>query len=453
MIALDYGMHGYLTGFGTDGSVQPEIAESWEASADAMVWRFKLRRGLTFHSGKDVTVEDVVASVNHHRGEGNTSAGAPLIASVVEIGTDGTDTVVFTLESGNADFPAVFTNYQFAMMPSTDGKADWQAGVGCGPYRLVEFDAGVAARLSRFENDWNDQRGWIDEIEMASMVDPTARTTAFVSGDVDAIDKVDLKTAALLQRNPGVTVNSVSGNQHYTFAMRTNADPFTDQNVRLAMKYAINRQELVDKILFGHGTIGNDHPIGRGQRFFNDALEQTAYDPDRAKFHLKEAGLDGVSVELAAADAAFPGAVDAAVLYQAFAKEAAIDITVNRVPNDGYWSDIWLKHPFCAVYWGGRPVEDAMLTTAYAAGAAWNDTFWENERFNTLLVAARAELDEAKRRDMYFEMQAILNRDGGAVIPMFANYVFGTSDKVQTGDFATNWDMDGERWMERWWLA
>ncbi len=190
-------------------------------------------------------------------------------------------------------------------------------------------------------------------------------------------------------------MHSVAGNQHYTFAMSCNKEPFTDVNVRRALKYAVNREELVEKILFGYGSVGNDHPIGRGQRFYNSELAQTEYDPDKAKCYLKEAGLDSLSVDLSAADAAFAGAVDAAVLYQNSAKAAGIDVNVNRVPNDGYWSDVWMKKPFSAVYWGGRPVEDQMFTTAYATGAAWNDTFWSNDRFDELLVAARAELDDA----------------------------------------------------------
>ncbi|MGR3323548.1 MAG: ABC transporter substrate-binding protein [Pseudooceanicola sp.] len=451
-IALSYGINGFLTGFGTDGSIEPEVAESWEASPDAKTWRFKLRPGVTFHSGKSVTPEDVIASVNHHRGEKSTSAAKPLVESITDISVDG-DTVVFELEAGNADFPAVFTDYHIAIKPADGEGIDWRSGDGCGPYKLVDFDPGVRSRLERFENDWNDNRGWFDAIEYLVILDPNARTTALVSGDVDAIDKVELKTAGLLSRRPNLNIHSVAGNQHYTFAMLTNQDPFTDVNVRLALKHAINREELVEKILFGYGSVGNDHPIGQGQRFYNDQLEQTSYDPDRAKFHLKEAGLDSLSVSLSAADAAFPGAVDAAILFQNAAAAAGIEVNVNRVPNDGYWGDVWMKHPFSAVYWGGRPVEDAMLTTAYASGAAWNDTFWENERFNDLLVKARAELDEDLRRDMYFEMQEILNQDGGAIIPMFANYVFATTDKVATGEFSSHWDMDGERWMERWWFA
>ena len=451
MIALAYGYNGYLVGIDTDGSFRPEVAESWEAAPDAKAWRFKLRPDVTFHSGRPVTVEDVIASIDLHRGPDSTSAAKPILEGITAITAEG-DVVAFELSAGNADFPFVFTDYHLPILPVVDGSPDWRSQDGCGPYRLIEFQPGVVARLERFERDWNDQRGWFDGIEMLSIVDLNARTAALVSGDVDAIDKLDLKTVSLVERDPGVVVHSVAGNQHYTFAMSVNKEPFTDNNVRLALKYAIDRDELVEKILFGYGTVGNDHPIGPNQRFHNDELEQTTYDPDRAKFHLKEAGLDGLSVALSAADAAYPGAVDAAVLYRNSAAAAGIDLEVKRVPNDGYWSDVWMSDPFTAVYWGGRPVEDSMLTMAYSPGAAWNDTFWEDARFTELLEAARAELDEQTRRQMYHEMQAILNQQGGAVIPMFADYVFAIRDNVGTGELASNWDMDGERWMERWWF-
>ena len=452
-IPLSFGFHGRMTEVGSDGSLQPELAESWEASDDAVTWRFKLRKDVTFHSGRTVTTDDVIASINHHRGEGSTSAAGPIVKPIKEMRAEGGDTVVFELEGGNADFPFVLSDYHLVIGPSVDGKLDWKSGDGCGCYRLKKFDPGISATLERYPGYWDDARGHFAEIEMLALVDLNARTTALVSGDVDAIDRLDLKTVHLLKRRPGVKIQSVSGNQHYTFAMSVNKDPFQDNNIRLALKHAINRQELVDKILFGYGTVGNDHPIGQGQRFYNKDLPQTPYDPEKAKWHLKEAGLDSLKVSLSAADAAFGGAVDAAVLFQNSAKAAGIDLVPVREPNDGYWSDVWMKKPFSAVYWGGRPVEDQMFTTTYQTGASWNDTFWSNPRFDELLVSARAELDDEKRRAAYYEMQEILNKDGGAIIPMFAQYVFALSEKVAHGGLATNWDLDGERWMERWWFA
>lgn len=454
LTALGYASQGYLTEISRDGSVVPGLAESWESSPDASEWTFKLRKGLTFHSGKSLTTDDVIAAINHHRGEESTSAAKPIVADITDISADGPDTVTFTLAAGNADFPFTLSDYHLAIMPSRDGKMDFSSGDGLGVYKIDNFEPGVKVQLSRFADHWADDRGFFESADMLSLVDTNARTTALVSGDVDAIDSIDLKTVALLKRNPDLKVHSVAGNQHYTFVMSCTQAPFTDVNVRQAMKYGVNREELVEKILQGYGVVGNDHPIGPGQRFFNKELAQTTYDPDKARWHLEQAGLDSLKVNLSAADAAFSGAVDAAVLYQNSAKEAGIDISVVREPNDGYWSDVWMKKPFSAVYWSGRSTEDAMFATAYQTGAAWNDAFWSNARFDELLTKARAELDNDKRREMYYEMQALLNQDGGTVIPMFASYVFGTSDKLEFGgDFASNWVLDGQRSIERWSFA
>ena len=453
VIPLGYAVHGYLTEVGTDGSIQPSLAEGWEPSADASTWTFKLRKGATFHSGKSVTPADVIASINFHRGEKAASAAGPIVADIKDIKASGSDAVVFELSGGNADFPFTFSDYHLPIVPAKGDSADWKSGDGCGSYKIKEFDPGVILTLERNPNHWADDRAFFDSIEMLALVDPNARTSALLAGNVDAIDRIDLKTVHHLKRKSGVNVHSVAGNQHYTFAMSCNKKPFTDANVRLALKHAIDRQALVDKILRGYGVIGNDHPIGPGQRFHNKELAQTPYDPEKAKSYLKKAGLGSLKVDLSASDAAFGGAVDAAVLYQNAAKPAGITVNVVREPNDGYWSDVWMKKPFSAVYWGGRVVEDAMFSTAYQSGAAWNDTFWTNKRFDELLLAARAELDENKRREMYYEMQAILNQDGGVIVPMFASYVFATTDKVGHGEnFASNWDVDGERWSERWWF-
>lgn len=258
----------------------------------------------------------------------------------------------------------------------------------------------------------------------------------------------------LLKRARNVNIITASGNGHYVFVMDCRAEPFNNQDVRLALKYAIDREQQVERILNGFGVVGNDHPIGRSNQFFATGLEQRAYDPDKAKFHLKKAGIDSLTVDLSAAPSAFTGAVDAAVLYSESAAACGITINVVREPNDGYWSNVWMKKPFCASYWGGRPTEDWMFSTAYAAGAAWNESFWDNARFNELLLAARAELDAGKRRGMYAEMQELCRDDGGTITPMFNSYVMATSTAIATPEtVGANWEMDGFRAVERWWFA
>ena len=107
---------------------------------------------------------------------------------------------------------------------------------------------------------------------------------------------------------------------------------------------------------------------------------------------------------------------------------------------------------WCFSYWWGRPTEDWMFSTTYAAGANWNESFWKNERFNKLLKDARAELDEKKRRDMYVEMQRIVRDEGGSVIPLFPSDIMAATTKLKYENVAANIEMDGCKLAERWWF-
>jgi len=441
-----------LTEIDPTGKLTGDLAESWDTSADAKTWTVMLRKGVTFHSGKSLTADDVVASMNVHRGDASKSAAKALLDQVSEIKTDGADKVVFTLKSGNADFAVVLSDYNLLIVPSKDGTADLANRDGTGTFILDAYEPGVRAVLKRNPNSWKSGRGHLDSAEILYIADTAARMNALMSGQVDVINRADLKTLDMLKQTAGLKVEEVTGTQHYTMPMHCDAAPFTDVNVRLALKHAINRQELVDKILLGHGRVANDHPIAPANRYFAADIPQREYDPEMAKSLLKKAGLDSLKVQLSAADAAFGGAVDAGLLYQTSAAAAGITIDVVREPDDGYWDNVWLKKPWCMSYWTGRPTEDWMFSQAYAADAAWNETHWKNPRFNELLIAARTELDESKRRQMYGEMQLLCRDDGGAVIPMYANYVWATSASVGHDEtVAANWDLDGNRCVERWW--
>lgn len=452
--ALSRTMTNTLTEIDADNKVIPCLAESWDSTADASTWTFKIRKGVEFHNGKSLTAKDVIASMNYHRGKDSKSSVKPLTDPIVNLKADGDYTVVFELNGGNADFPFNLDTEGFAIYPAAkDGSLDWKPGIATGAYILKNFEPGIRATFVRNPNYWKEGRGHFDEVELNVILDTPARTTALVTGSVDVIEQVDLKSAHLLAQKAGIHIEETSGPLHYTFPMLSKTAPFDDNNVRLAIKFAIDREEMLKLILRGHGTIGNDTPIGPSYRYYAKELEQNSYDPDKAKFYLKKSGLSSLSVNLSAADAAFAGAVDAAVLYKEQAARAGINIKVVRESNDGYWSNVWLKKPWCACYWGGYSTEDNIFSTGYAPKAAWNDTQWDNARFNKLMVEARGELDEVKRREMYVEMQRILRDEGGAVIPLFANAVLARNDKVAHGKLASNGRLDNERIAERWWKA
>ena len=447
-----------LTEVGNDGQLIPELAESYEASADAATWTFKLRKGVEFHNGKTMDADDVIASINHHRGEDSKSAAKGLLTPIKDIKKVDKNTVVFELDSGSGDWPFIMSDYHLPILPNKDGKIDWQSGAGTGGYIIENYDPGVRFLAKKNPNYWKEGRGHFDSIENISIIDTTARQNAVMNGDVDTIGRCDPQTVHLLERVDTLKILEVTGTLHYTFPMRVTIEPFNNNDLRMAVKYSINRQELVDKILLGHGALGNDHPISTANPYHNATLAQRTYDPDKAKHHLKKAGMEGITLPLSAADTAFSGAVDAALLIKESAAKAGINVDVVREPNDGYWSNVWNKKGWCACYWGGRPTEDWMFSAAYVNDTEWNDTDWrtgaECDRFNELVIVARAETDTSKRREMYYECQELLANNGGAIVPMFANHIQALNTKLQhEEDVAGNWEADGNKCSERWWFA
>ncbi len=453
MFQIGYTIRNNLTEIAPDHSTRGELAESWETSDDASTWVFNLRKGVEFSNGKSLDAEDVIASINLHRGEDSKSGAKGLVGPVKNIKADGKDKVVFELDGGNADFPVVMSDYHFNIVPAKDGVADWQSGVGTANYMLESFEPGIRTTVKRNPNAWKDNAGYFDSAETIYIADEVARQSALITDAVDVIIKVGLKTVDQLAKVDGVRVEEVTGTFHYIFAMDTRTAPFDDNNVRLALKYALDRESMLSSILRGHGTLGNDNPVSPSNRYFAD-LPPREYDPEKAKSFLRKAGMSSLELDLYTAEGLYPGSVDMASLFAVHAEKAGIKINIKRQPVDGYWSEVWMKHPFVASYHNGRPTEDWLFSVTYEAGAPWNETFWDNKRFNELLLKARAELDDSKRREMYREMQVLVKDDGGTIIPMYANHVSGMRDKVQHAEqISTVWPLDGLKCIERWWFA
>ncbi|MGN6537557.1 MAG: ABC transporter substrate-binding protein [Mesorhizobium sp.] len=442
----------YLTEVTPDNKIGPDSAESWEATPDAKTWRFKLIAGQEFHNGKSLTSDDVVASINHHLGADSKSGAKGLLGDLDSVKADGKDVVVFTMKVGTADLPAIVADYHLPIMPAdSSGKVDATAGIGAGPYKLVSFQPGVQASFVR--NEKYHRETYFDEVQLLGINDATARMNSLVSGLVDAIDSPDPKVLDMLKNAPGIIIDDVPSGTQVTLDMDCSATPFDNLDVRLALKYALDREAVLEKIAFGYGTLGNDQPIAPNILYYAQ-LEQRQYDPDKAKFHLKKAGAENLTVNLSLSDAVYAGAVDMGNIYQQSAQKAGIKVNVVNEPTDSYWSNVWGKKPFAGGNYGQRMTPDMVFSTFFRKGADWNVTRWQNDRFQQLLLAAKGELDEQKRADMYKEMQQLCRDDGGTIVAFFQSFLTARSERVQhQANMSSEWQLDGGRAYHRWWFA
>jgi peptide/nickel transport system substrate-binding protein len=433
-----------------DASAQPMLAESWEASDDVKEWRFKIRKGVTFHDGKELTAEDVVATLKRHSDPTTESGASGAIANIADVKADGGDVVV-TLNTADADLPILLSDYHLVIQPN-GGLDKPDAGIGTGPYKIEADEPGVRHFATKYENHWRDDVGFVNSVEILVMNDTTARLSALQSGQVHMVNRVEPKTVSLLEGSPGVVLERVPSKGHYIFAMHCNTPPFDNKDLRTALKLAIDREAMVNQILQGYASLGNDFPISSSYAYFPADIEQRVYDPEEAASLYKKSGHSGPIV-LQTSEVAFPGAVDAAVLFQQQAAKAGITIDVKREPGDGYWEGVWNKQPFCASYWGGRPTQDGMYSTAYYSKADWNDTRFFNEKFDAMLLEARGSLDVAKRTQLYHDMAVIVRDEGGLILPMFNDFIDARSDKVMGWIPDPNAEMSNLSAPIRVWLA
>ncbi|MBN36564.1 MAG: peptide ABC transporter substrate-binding protein [Rhodospirillaceae bacterium] len=423
-----YQVYNRLTNLDRDMNVVPNLATEWEGTNGASEWTFKLREGVEFHDGKPFTVDDVIYSINEHIKEGSESPSKPVLQPIVEMKADGPHVLKITLDSGNADFPTILAHdYHTSIV--AEGWKDGDPVNGTGPYKVTDFNPGRESVTEKFDNYWKTGVGHVNTFITRGIPDNAARASALRTGDIDIDINVEPRVAGLLDQDPNANVISTPSGSWFAWIMAVDRAPTNDLNLRLAMKHSVDRQYLVDNVLQGHGIVGNDFPVNPGLPTYSWDIPQHDYDPDKAKWHWDKTGLS--SVEIAVSNAANPNAIDCSMILQEQAREAGINIDINRVPDDGYWSHTWMQVPFCATGWNSRPTADLILTIAHQCGGSWNETFWCNERFDELLVMGRLETDPDKRLEIYHEACTLLHDDGGLFQPFFTNYIEATSARVQ----------------------
>ena len=327
-----------------DGSLQPGLAESWERNATADEWVLKLRQGVTFHNGKSFEAQDVIYTLRRVLDPETASGAAVLIADIDggALKADDAHTLRIKLKAPNADLPSLMALYQLHIIP--DGYTDFTKPVGTGPFSTKMFEPGVGAIFVRNPNYWRSDLPYLDEVHTVGIPDPTARFNALLAGDVHAITKLDANLVQRAQSLDNISILSTPGPAHATYPMRSDAAPFDSNDVRLALKYAMDREKLLQLAYAGQGTLGYDHPVASINPYFCPDIPLRAYDPDKAKFHLKKSGHEGATFELTTSTIIQNG-VEAATIYAEMASKAGINIKVTQAPADGYWSATWMKKP------------------------------------------------------------------------------------------------------------
>lgn len=404
------------------------LAESIE-NEKATIWTIKLRKGVQFHDGKEFTSEDVVFSLKRHHDPAVGTKAKALADQMKEIVATGKHEVRITLVAPNADLPVILGTYHFLIAQA--GTTDFSKGVGTGPFKCKEFTPGVRSIAVRNENYWKTGAGpYVDEIEFFGIPDVGARVNALLAGDVHLIGNVNPASAKLILGSKGFAIMETKSGNYTNLVMRLDSAPGSNPDFVMGMKHLINREQVRRNAFQGYAEVANDTPVPPLNRYYAPGIPQRPYDPDKAKFHLNKAGALSSPLSIVTSPAA-TGSVEMGLLLQQAAQQIGMKIDLRQVPADGYWSNYWMKVPVGYGNINPRPTADILFSLFFASTAAWNESAWKNEKFDQLLVAARAETDEAKRKQMYTDMQVMIHEGAGIGIPVFINGLDAHTDKLK----------------------
>ncbi|MCB8840351.1 ABC transporter substrate-binding protein [Aurantimonas sp. VKM B-3413] len=416
-----------LTFLEEGGSIRMELADRLETK-DAKTWTLTLRKGVTFHDGKPLTTDDVIYSLQRHK---DPAVGSKVNAMAKQMESfkkvdDGTMEIV--LAAPNADLPIILSLHHFMII--ADGTTDFSTANGTGAFKCEVFEPGVRSVGVKNETYWKDKLPYLDSFEFIAISDEPARVNALLSGDIALAASINPRSIRRLDTVSGVTLSKTTSGNYTDLNVRLDVDPGAKAGFVEGMKYLINREVIQRSVMRDLAVIANDQPVSPNDRYYNKDLKPREYDPEKAKSLFQKAGVLGRSIPIVASDAA-TSSIDMATVVQQAGQEIGMPFDVQRVPSDGYWSNYWLKAP---VHFGNinpRPTPDILFSLLYTSDAPWNESHYKSDKFDKMLVEARGSLDEAKRKEIYDEMQVMISEEAGTIIPVWISNVDALSSKLK----------------------
>ena len=425
---------------GFDGKPAPDLAVSWSANADATEWTFKLRPNVKFHNGQALTADDVVYSFRRIQDPKLDSPVRSVIAIVDAIDAIDALTVKMKLKSSFADLPLILTDYRLMIIPKDSGDTIKTTGIGTGPFKLEKFEPRGVTVL-KANRDYFEGAPLVETMEIIAIPDAQARMQALLGGQIDMLPGITQQQRALFERSGKHKVQEVVTGNWRGVVFRTDVKPFDDARVRKAIRLAVDRKMVRDLAAGPNGgVLGCDTPLNPRDQY---RLDKTcAPDIAAAKKLLADAGLaNGFEFELhtSTVESVWPSIAEA---VQQQLAPLGIKVKIVSVPSDGYWSQIWLKKDVTMTRWNDR-VADGILNEVYRSGAKWNESHFKDPKFDSILDAARKELDFEKRRALYLQAQEYLWENGGTYVVYHVTNLVGTTARVKELDAVENFTI---RW-------
>ncbi|HJZ03034.1 MAG TPA: ABC transporter substrate-binding protein [Streptosporangiaceae bacterium] len=415
-----------LIGLTPDAKPVYVLAEEVTPNAKATEWTIRVKQGITFHNGKTLTADDVIYTFQQILNPKTPGSAAAGLASVDAKG-------MTKLDAYTARIPCSTPFATLAEALAIPGYSDiipvgydLAAPAGTGPFKVKSFSPGTQSTFVRYDGYWQSGLPYLDEIVITDYSDQTSQVNALLAGQVDVVNLLSADVISEVQ-GEGKNILLSTGGGWNPFTMRVDTGTFSDVRIRQAMRLVVDRQQILDLVFGGFGTVGNDL-FGIWAPEYDHSLPQRHQDIDQARSLLKAAGAEDLHVTLVTSDIA-QGTVLAAQVFAQQASQAGVTVNVEDVTVDEFYGTNYLKWQFAQDYWFYNfylpQVSLATLPTA-----SFNETHWDNSRYNSLYAQAIATTDTSLSIELAHEMQQIEYNEGGYIIPFFPPVIDGFGANV-----------------------
>ena len=426
-----------LAYYDDNGKIQLGLAEELKAEK-ANQYLIRLKPGIEFHNGKTLTIDDVIYSIKRTKDPKLKLFGNASFASIDLKRTKKLDkrTCRIFLTQGDVTLLEAFAQYFQGIVPVGYSPKSINRGkglgwVGTGPFKVKSFTPGRESVHVKNENYWRSGQPYFNEVRIINFPSDAAKVNALLSGQIEAMTDVPFAQIPVVRGRKTLRIYTGKTGAWTPICMRVDVAPFNDVRVRRAFRLLINRPQAVQQGLSGYGVIGNDLYSPYDPLYAGDEFPQRKYDPEQAKSLLKQAGQEGLTVELSST-AWDTGMNEGATIFAQNAKAGGVNVNLKIIDGTAF-NDQYLKWPFSTDYWGTR---NYLLQTASAVmkNAPFNEIHWDAysgyARFAALYKQAVATIDEKKRGQLIKEMMRIQYNDGGHIIWGFKNLTDGYSAKI-----------------------
>jgi ABC-type transport system substrate-binding protein len=392
------------------GNIQPYLAESWSVSGDGRVYTFKLRQGVRFHNGQEMTAEDAKFAIDYTLEPKNGAFGFSRLTLIERVEAPDRYTLRIALKRASPAFPSLLTEIRsFSVIP----KGSLEEGVekpatfpaGTGPFRFADWQPKQRLVFERFDDYWA-HKAHVDKVVLLPISEDTVRFTALRAGDVDLVERTPYEWVRELVdgkvRGIGYAEEPYGGHRRVKFNV---ADPpFDNTRLRLAVAHAVDRRELLSAAFYGFGE-PTDQRYPRDHAWYFDGVPSPAYDPEKARALVREAGYNGQEIDMLVVQS--PTNEAEAVMLQDQLKRVGLNVRLV-VLESGAWQARIARGEYAMMAGGGGlyPDPGSMYGVDFQCEAdrkrrAANESGYCDAEMDSILRQAEAEGDLPRRKALF----------------------------------------------------